>query len=103
MTSAARTRQGTAQQPVIGPGHSFLRPKSWGIIALENQKKATLEISIGDSGVGAMTEVKVSDRPMTMQGAIKNHPLNGHAKSSVWVKAAELVFFGCLACCPQLF
>ncbi|CAK9036916.1 Putative cadmium-transporting ATPase [Durusdinium trenchii] len=36
MTSASRTRQGTAQQPLIG--------------------------------VGAMTEVKVSDRPMTMQG-----------------------------------
>jgi len=38
MTSASRTRQGTAQQPVIG--------------------------------VGAMTEVKVSDRPMTMQGVM---------------------------------
>ena len=55
--SASRTRQGTAQ-PVLG---RQLRE--------EIERGSTTLLTDVDQGVGAMTEVKVSDRPMTMQGA----------------------------------
>ena len=63
MTSS-RTRQGTAQQQVVGRGHL-------GCHHAEPTPLALLVYLVSPMwpGVGAMTEVKVSDRPMTMQGA----------------------------------